>query len=66
MPAIDTRQPKKTSEQERTEREVREWFAIACDCISNQDRESLRVAARELAERGVGFTANFLDRGTER
>ncbi len=59
---LATKTPKpKTNEQRRTEEEVREWFAIACDCIRNRDREGLRVAARELAERGVGFPANILD-----
>lgn len=48
-------------DRKKREEEVREWFAIACDCIRNRDREGLRVASRELAERGVGFPANFLD-----
>jgi hypothetical protein len=46
------------------EDEVREWFAVACDSIRHRDREGLRFAAHELANRGVNFTftADFLDR----
>lgn len=47
--------------RKKHEDEVRAWFQVLCDCIRNRDREGLRVAARELADRGVGFPAeNFL------
>lgn len=59
-----TTQPEssKVRERRREEDEVREWFAIACECIREHDREGLVIAARELATLGVGFPANFLDR----
>lgn len=45
----------------RRENEIREWFAVACECIRERDRAGLLIAARELAALGVGFPANFLD-----